>query len=246
MNSKKKWYQIWCSVILLVAISQHSASCQNSQANEGAAALRGPLPGNSADEDADDTKTVGETAPDKTNIGEDKKADNESKATPLDTANLKMTVEKTDLRRNGLYGLQIKIFNGSDRAVIFDGDKISAKLDGKQYACLGIAQVEDKICRGPNAAVKVASGLSSYLTVGAAPTIRDQIKHRAPVLDRYGMDETRRESEVSRFGKRILWPGDSSEGIVYFKVRVRKGSIAMPANTLYDSQDKAELSSSLP
>jgi hypothetical protein len=88
--------------------------------------------------------------------------------------------------------------------------------------------------------------LPAAVTVGAVPTISDIKNAKRPVLDRYGHDEERRSVEASRFGRRILWPHQKTQGIVFFETDDPLGSarIDIPATTLFDQKDTGILSSS--
>jgi hypothetical protein len=83
------------------------------------------------------------------------------------------------------------------------------------------------------------------VTIGVVPTVKDEIKFRKPVLERYGSDEQRREIESMRFGRRIIWPGQKTQGILYFQTEdsLTSSHIEIPATTLFDAQDTCVLSS---
>ncbi|QQR57443.1 MAG: hypothetical protein IPG59_21085 [Candidatus Melainabacteria bacterium] len=71
------------------------------------------------------------------------------------------------------------------------------------------------------------------VTIGAYPTIRDLKNQKGPILERYGSDEQRRENISERFGKRVLWPGDISQGLVFVREgeKIAGASVEMPVGT---------------
>jgi hypothetical protein len=84
---------------------------------------------------------------------------------------------------------------------------------------------------------------SSAALVGAVQTIQDAARQEGPILGRYGQDEARRRNETSSFGKRIVWPGDTSEGVIYFGATpsLQSASLTLPVNTLYNEEDQTVL-----
>jgi hypothetical protein len=119
-------------------------------------------------------------------------------------------------------------------------------------ACLTQANV-DSIGKPPTTArAKIATDFKSTveaaLTVGAIPTAQTIIVEHGPILKRYEWDESRREHEESRFGKRLLYPGDKSDGTIYFQdgVSFDQKSLVIPVKSFYDGADQAALMQSIP
>ncbi len=85
------------------------------------------------------------------------------------------------------------------------------------------------------------------ISVGAIPTVETFKEQFGPIEKRYGYDEDRRAREQTRFGKRVLYPGDTSSGNVYFKV----GSIAQgmtlrfPIKSFYSQSNQVVLSTTI-
>ena len=86
----------------------------------------------------------------------------------------------------------------------------------------------------------VKATVTAALTVGAVQTAETIVKERGPIKERYEWDEQRREREDSRFGKRLLYPGDKSDGMIYFNSDVSFGSksLAIPVASFYDQSDQ--------
>ena len=84
-------------------------------------------------------------------------------------------------------------------------------------------------------------------SIGGIPTLNDINRQAGPILGRYGGDEDRREGEnLALPGKRVVWPGDTTKGVVYFvtKQPLTGASIDMPVSALYDSTDQSSVSKS--
>ena len=149
-------------------------------------------------------------------------------------------------------GLKIRVTNNTDRPLIFDGDSATATIQGATKNCASLVQMEE-INRLPHTfGQKLSSDLkattTAAVTVGAVQTAEGFKKQFGPILPRYERDERRREVEDGRFGQRVIYPGDFSEGIVYFLTNesLQGSSIKVPATSLYDNKDKAALDSEPP
>ncbi len=96
--------------------------------------------------------------------------------------------------------------------------------------------VEKKKSMGKAFVQETSAAVVAGVTIGAYPTVRDIVNQKGPILNRYGADEKRRENVAARFGKRILWPGDISEGIVFVKEnqKIQGASVEMPVGTFPD------------
>ncbi len=169
---------------------------------------------------------------------------------------LQWHVQRSGTVLGGLCGLQVTIINDTNRAVVVDGDKakiiINTASGIKNYPCVSVAELQACILPSQALAAKLKRTMNSIIpaavTVGLQPTIKDVIISKRPVLQRYGTDENRRVAEATRFGKRILWPHEKTQGIVYFKSSdsLAGAKIEIPVNMLFDPQDKAMITADVP
>ncbi|MBX9686819.1 MAG: hypothetical protein K2X27_08965 [Candidatus Obscuribacterales bacterium] len=162
---------------------------------------------------------------------------------------IELSIDPEDAVVRGNHGLKIRIKNNTDRAVIFDGQKAIARLNGKEYKCLAAGEFEDLSGSQPDFLADLgkdtAETIGTAVTVGALPTVSDWMKNRKSILGRYGQDEERRQDTQNRFGQRILWPGDESAGIIMFQAKeALKGALLeMPITAFFDSKDRASINS---
>jgi hypothetical protein len=145
-------------------------------------------------------------------------------------------------------GLKIKVTNDTDRPIIFDGDNAVATAGGANYNTAPLVQLEE-INRLPHTfGQKLSSDLkattTATVTVGAMQTAEGIKSQMGPILPRYEGDEKRRELEDTRFGKRVVYPGETSEGILYFPTNdsLQGAVLQLPTSSLYDNNDKAAVS----
>ena len=148
------------------------------------------------------------------------------------------------------HGFLVNVQNDTDETWVFDGNKATATL-GKTN--LQAASVEDiarvampdkglrrELVEGTGNAVVAA------VTIGGASAVKDMKSQGGPVTHRYGPDEARRIDEQSRFGRRVLLPGESSTGLLYFAKSKNSAldsldntavSISIPVALMYDAED---------
>lgn len=159
-------------------------------------------------------------------------------------SNVILTTSPQEYLMGDFHGLKVHISNGTDRPLLFNGDKAVIKFDGQCAAPITVGQLQDAVCPASTTKEQIIGVLKVAVTVGLEPTIRDIKMEKGPILQRYGCDEKRREDEQSRFGQRILWPGDSSDGIVYFNTdrSLHGGTLELPISSLADLQDQSTLS----
>jgi len=145
-------------------------------------------------------------------------------------------------------GLKIKVTNDTDRPIVFDGDNAVAIAGGANYNTATLVQLEE-INRLPHTfGQKLSSDLkattTATVTVGAVQTAEGIKSQFGPILPRYEGDEKRRELEDTRFGKRVVYPGEDSEGVLYFPTNdsLQGAVLQLPASSLYDNNDKAAVS----
>lgn len=135
----------------------------------------------------------------------------------------------------GQKSIYVKFVSNSKRAVLVDGDSaLLASGSADENALHGYKlESESPLSRNqvikPPAKVNVPSDLlyvgGSLATIGAGPVTKDYLdrKHAAAGLY-YGADQQRRELAGMRFGKRLIFPGETSSGRLYFKHAPKPGS----------------------
>ncbi|MDR3613614.1 MAG: hypothetical protein P4L53_08605 [Candidatus Obscuribacterales bacterium] len=145
-------------------------------------------------------------------------------------------------------GIKIKVTNDTDRPIVFDGDNAIATASGVSYNSASLVQLEE-INRLPHTfGQKLSSDLkattTATVTVGAVQAAEGFKSQAGPILPRYEGDEKRRELEDTRFGKRVVYPGEVSEGVLYFQTNasMQGAVLQLPASSLYDHNDKAAVS----
>lgn len=141
--------------------------------------------------------------------------------------------------------LKVNVVNKSDRPVIFYGDQAIATASGVRQSCLSMSQIEAPGVLPQTTRHQFKTDLKSTVTaalsIGAVQTVQDQIIAGQSPPQRYGQDEERRFAEVGYFGKRVLWPGDSTDGLVYFQTSspLRQATVEIPVASYYEKNDKA-------
>ncbi len=189
--------------------------------------------------DAGTNKDLGDIG----NIG-NLKADSSEKTQPLSAVvqtSVSVNVDTGAVPQDhGLYGIRLKVVNDTKEPLIFDGDNVLVSGNNRNLSSSPVPEMDTT---GFPPCIKKSNFkaiLESGLTVGAIPTVKDMKIAKGPKLERYGCDELRRENEVARFGKRVVWPGATSTGIVYFKAQPLKGStLQIPVSELFDTSEKA-------
>jgi len=138
----------------------------------------------------------------------------------------------------------IPIIVDGDHAVLGDGAAASV-----QNKCASQGDI-DAIGRPPTTMKqKFVSNLKATI-VGAATIGGEQMyegfkSERKPVPQRYAWDEERKEHEEGRLGERVLYPGDSTQGNVYFPLQAAQPAgmiLSMPVKSFYNAANKAMLS----
>ena len=165
---------------------------------------------------------------------------------PLSTiapAQLAISIEPAEVALNDLRGIQIIVANHTDRPIVVDGNLATVVLCGQKMQACSLQQITTSTCPEVTRKQRAKRIIEAAATVGTIPTIEDQKLNKGPILARYGCDESRRINEISHFGKRVLWPGDSTGGVLYFKTDASlKGlTIQLPVNTLFVNTDGALL-----
>ncbi|PWT96511.1 MAG: hypothetical protein C5B53_09530 [Candidatus Melainabacteria bacterium] len=164
---------------------------------------------------------------------------------------LTITVERSDICLEKLQGVMVSVVNETSRPLVLDGDNAEAIGDGANYKCAPLLTIQRSVLpdRSGKAMAKgfFTKVLPAAATVGLVPTIEDISTMKKPIRLRYGPDELRRLAEASRFGSRILWPHQKTNGIVYFDSaqNLTGTKITIPVQTLFDASDKSVLSATL-
>jgi hypothetical protein len=145
----------------------------------------------------------------------------------------------------GRPGLRVYVRNRSDRALLCTGYEATATVNGATYSACSPENLQNAISPPQTVMKTVKSDVVATVTatalVGAVQTAQDQLIADGPVLKRYGPDQHRRGEEEAVFGKRILWPGDSTSGIIYFDTTnpLDGASLNLPISAFYDKNDRA-------
>ncbi|MBY0548241.1 MAG: hypothetical protein K2W95_13180 [Candidatus Obscuribacterales bacterium] len=111
--------------------------------------------------------------------------------------------------------VSLSVVNSGTRALLVDADRATVKATPT-----ATARSRDQVIKPP-AKQQVTSDLADVAlglaTMGAAGVVQDQIRHRhSPIAAYYGKDEKRRTLAEGRFGPRIVFPGETSRGKIWF------------------------------
>jgi hypothetical protein len=162
---------------------------------------------------------------------------------------LKLVIERSDIVLDGLRGLMISVTNDTSRPLVIDGDSAEATVGSNNYLSASLPLVQKCVLPNngllPTSAKLVTNVVPALATVGAVPTVKDFIIINKPISKRYGADERRRLVEATRFGKRIVWPHQKTQGIIYFQTHnaLTGARLKMSVHTLFDKPDSASLGS---
>src|SRR5438105_8769831 len=110
-------------------------------------------------------------------------------------------------------GLLLHLHNGTNSPLAFDGNRAFIKLDGQTVTAVSDDTIAATTCPANRAIDQAVIATEAFASIGTIPTIHDHKVQKGPVLGRYGCDEKRRLATAQRFGTRILWPGDDTQGI---------------------------------
>jgi hypothetical protein len=152
-----------------------------------------------------------------------------------------------DITVGQLHGIMIEVENDTDRPLLFDGDLATATSGDKRLKAATLATV-DNVANPRKSKTErfmrdVVVCSEAAATLGAVPAVKDSIMQAGPIPQRYGADEARRINELSRFGKRVLWPGDTTTGFIYFKTAdpLKGFVIELPVSSTIDATDHGSL-----
>jgi hypothetical protein len=158
-----------------------------------------------------------------------------------------MKVDRDEVKLDGLRGISVEVKNNTDRTLIFHGNQASATISGKTVVCVSKTELERVMNPMLSGKHRVKSDFINSVvglsTIGAVPAAKGIVEQSKPVLERYGRDERRRQAESARFGDRVVWPGSSTRGIMYFDVDepLSGAAIQVPVSSLYDTSDQASI-----
>ena len=159
---------------------------------------------------------------------------------------------KQHIKLGGLHGFLVNVHNDTEQTLMFDGDNATANFENMALSSASVADVDNVAMPNKRLARDVAETSANVViaaaTIGGAAAAKDTINQSGPVAHRYGADEARRIDEQSRFGRRVLLPGESTTGVLYFKKGKGAGSskavasaapasISIPVSPMYDEDD---------
>jgi hypothetical protein len=159
---------------------------------------------------------------------------------------IEFRIDPADMVIKGRHGLRIHVKNNTDRALIFSGEKASAKSGEAVFSCMDIRDFDELFAAPPNFAASWSIGaretVKAAFTVGAFPALNDMLKGR-PGPGYYGKDELRRQGEDDRFGQRVLWPGESSSGILLFRSEqsLVGAQVTLPVSSFFNTKEQSEI-----
>lgn len=160
------------------------------------------------------------------------------------TNKIELNIEPEDVLIKGKHGVKIKIKNNTDRALIFNGENATARFHGSEYKCMNIDQFEDT-CNLDLSDRDLPLIMPPVVIGGLQPAKSISSKSRS-LRKSIEASENSLKKPPERFGKRILWPGDTSYGIILFNANesLTNSIIKIPASSLFDSSDQAAISNS--
>jgi hypothetical protein len=165
---------------------------------------------------------------------------------------VELLVERKDVVIKGKHGLRIQVKNNSDQALVFCGERATATIGKTVFNCLDTKNFDELISAPPGNAVNWSIGLgetlAEALTMGGWQAVADMRTSTSPGLKRYGKDEERREQAAERFGQRLIYPGESSSGILLFSCdqSLQEAAVTLPVSSCVNSNEQSVISNSPP
>lgn len=161
------------------------------------------------------------------------------------TQEVSFTIDKQEVRRGPFSGLVVHVHNGTNSPLVFDADRAFITVSDRKIAPITDAELELMVTRPPSHLTEARMGVEDFATVGLVSTIEDELRSRGPILPRYGADQMRREATRERFGLRILWPGDETQGIIFFRTStsLTGGQLQLPVVTFPTMEVRGYLTS---
>ena len=165
-------------------------------------------------------------------------------------SHVELIIEPQDMVIKGRHGLKIQVKNQSDRALLFGGDKATAKIGETEFSCMDIRDFDELFATPPAFASSWSIGagqtLKSALTVGTWQAGGDIFKSSRGGILQYGKDEERRQDDENRFGQRVLWPGETSSGVLLFRCEqpLAAAKVTLPVSSFFNSKERSFISGS--
>jgi hypothetical protein len=131
---------------------------------------------------------------------------------------------------------------------MFNGNEATVSLAETPLKAAPMIEISNRIRQSDNpcgyAQRSFENTVTAALTLGAVQAVDGEKVRRGPIADRYGFDNANRNDRLGRFGERILWPEDSSEGLVYFKTNnsLAGTTIQVPVSDFYNRNDSITVS----
>lgn len=162
---------------------------------------------------------------------------------------VEVSVDPAEIRLDGLRGLVVSVHNGTDQPLVVQGESAEAMVNGAAFHAATTGQIDKAALPWDRRRRKIERATADIalaaLTVGAYQAARDESIQKGPVLGRYGDDEIRRTQEVESFGNRVIWPGQTRKGILYFisTGSLRGASLKIPMQEAFDPTNSAVFTS---
>jgi hypothetical protein len=169
---------------------------------------------------------------------------------PLTTAvgkTLTIKIDRRDIAFDKLHGLMITVTNQTDRPLVVDGDKAQVTAAGTTIKSAPLTVLQHAIIPPHTTAYVIhqfnTQVVPAAVTIGVYPTVEDIMENNKPVTERYGPDQERRSVEEERFGRRVIWPHQKTQGIIFFETAdsLNDAKLQIPAATLFDPKDAATI-----
>jgi len=147
--------------------------------------------------------------------------------------------------------LHVTVHNRSDEPLVFEGDKsLICSRDTGSLEARCLSQVDLDAVDRPAVTFKgkvasdVVASATAAVSVGVVQTVDTIRREYGPINKRYEYDQARRENEESRFGRRLLYPGDRSDGNIYFpaEATMHGKMLTIPVKSFYDGSTQSSIS----
>jgi hypothetical protein len=108
--------------------------------------------------------------------------------------------------------IALHVVNSGNRALSLDGEK--ATVESPRQPVLNQAEILPPPATN-HTGQDVAAVIASAVSLGGIPVAKDEIdKAGSPGRLYYGRDAERRELAATRFGRRVVFPGGSADGLI--------------------------------
>lgn len=162
------------------------------------------------------------------------------------SARIELSAKVEEQSAKGLTALRLHVVNNTERPLSFNGNEAVLALDKMQMKAAPMAIVSAHIQEYDNPhgyrQRAALTAVTAAMTIGAWQAVSDDKLLHGPVSERYGFDNANRNQRLLRFGERVLWPGDSSDGLVYFEnsksAPIARASLQLPVADFYKPSDR--------